>query len=278
MPIRPTPEIGLDTSRAAPGPATVRLFELDVSCMTYAQSLEWIGEVLRNKEQRACIFSGNVDQVVRFHSEPDFRKAYSVASLVLPDGMPLVWCARGLGLPLGERVAGIDLLNGLCAVAAQQGHSCYFLGARPEVLAATRNNLRIRFPGLAICGSHHGYFSDDDGAILRDIEASKPSILFVGMGSPRQEFWLQHNFPRLPCQVALAVGGAFDVIGGRIRRAPEPVQKAGLEWLWRTAQEPKRLWRRYLVQDTRFFPILLKEVRHRTGRGAGLAAGRTKSS
>jgi N-acetylglucosaminyldiphosphoundecaprenol N-acetyl-beta-D-mannosaminyltransferase len=249
-------------------PATVRLFGLSLSGMSYQRTVQRVAEqAFRAEGQRLCIFSANVDQVVRYHSDPAFQEAYAGADLILPDGMPLVWCARGLRLPLRERVTGIDLLGGLCGAAALDAAPCYFLGARPETLRSAVRNLKARFPGLAVCGSHPGYF-DDDAAVVRQINATDPVLLFVGMGSPRQELWLKRNFSRLHCKVALAVGGALDVLAGDRKRAPVPVQNMGLEWLWRLGQEPRRLWRRYLVKDARFLAIVWRELRNHAGTAA----------
>lgn len=244
-------------------PATVRLLGLKLSCMTYRETLVWLDRnVLRTPGQRVCAFSANADQTVRCHAEPEFRRMYDEAGLVVPDGMALVWASRLLGEALPERVTGIDLMQGLCELAARNRYRCFLLGSRPPVLAAAVHNLRARYPGLLICGSHSGYFSDDS-AVVEAVNAAQPEIVFVGMGSPRQEAWLQRNFPRLHCPLALPVGGAFDVLAGRLRRAPLPVQKLGMEWLWRMLQEPRRLGRRYLLDDSRFLAIFLHELRSR---------------
>lgn len=251
--------------RAAPGFAadTVPLFGLNLSRMTYARTLDWLeSNVLASETGHACVFSANVDQMVRRHSDARFRESYRVADLVVPDGMPLVWAARLLGRPVAERVTGIDLLYGLCRRAALAHRRCFLLGSEKEVARAAADRLARLFPGLVLCGWHDGYFSQD-GAVVAAINAARPEILFVGMGSPRQEMWLQRNFARLACRLALPVGGAFEVIAGRRRRAPRLLQRSGMEWAWRLLQEPRRLGPRYLLDDVQFLRLLAAELRAR---------------
>ncbi len=246
-------------------PPTVALFGLNLSCMTYLETLDWLDqEVLQKPPARVRVFSANVDQLMRRRHDPAFRETYRFADLVIADGMPVVWSSRLAGQPLPERVAGIDLMLGLCQRAARGGHRCFLLGAEPEVCARAGEVLQQSMAGLLLGGCHHGYFRED-GPVVDAIHASGADILFVGMGSPRQERWLRNNFPRLRCRLALPVGGSFEVLAGRRRRAPVLLQKSGMEWVWRLAQEPRRLARRYLVEDLRFLPLALREIRSRRG-------------
>jgi N-acetylglucosaminyldiphosphoundecaprenol N-acetyl-beta-D-mannosaminyltransferase len=241
------------------------LFGMALSRMDYRQTLEWLAaEILAREQQRACVFSANVDQVVRYARDPAFRRAYGAAALVVPDGMPVVWASRLAGVPVPERVSGIDLLYGLCAFCTGAGLRCFLLGAHARECGRAAASLQNNFPGLQISGCHDGYFADDEPVVAM-INAAQPDVLFVGMGSPRQEQWLERNFARLRCRLALPVGGALEVIAGARRRAPLFVQKLGMEWAWRLAQEPRRLARRYLVEDLKFFALVLHELRQRRG-------------
>jgi len=230
--------------------------------MSYVDTLDWLDDVLQRKESRACVFSANVDQLVRYRNDPKFRDTYKIADLIIPDGMPVVWSSKLVGASVPERVAGIDLLYGLCARAAQRGNRCFLLGAHLDVVQAAADSLKRRFPRLLICGWHHGYFQRDELA-TNAINASRADLLFVGMGSPRQEIWLKNNFPKLCCRLAMPVGGSFEVLAGRRRRAPDFLQKSGMEWAWRMLQEPRRLGKRYLVEDWRFVPMVFEELRFR---------------
>ena len=175
--------------------------------------------------------------------------AYGHADLVTADGAGLVWASRQLGQPLPERVTGIDLLNELCQRAADRRYRVFLLGSRPSVANEAADVLHRRHPELRIVGTQHGYFDDDDHSdtILRAINARRPDLLFVGMGVPRQEIWMRRYAPRLAVPVVMSVGGSFDVLAGRVRRAPQSWQTLGLEWLWRAILEPHRLWRARLI-------------------------------
>jgi N-acetylglucosaminyldiphosphoundecaprenol N-acetyl-beta-D-mannosaminyltransferase len=254
-------------SSPAKGFSPVRLFGLGLSPLSYPQTLAWLNEQLQINGRRQCVFTANVDQVVRYARDPEFRRAYDAADLVVADGMPLVWSADWLGQGLRERVAGIDLLHGLCGLSAAEGHRCYLLGARPEVNAEALRNLIAAYPRLRICGTHSGYF-EHDRPVVEAINQAETEVLFVGMGSPRQELWLGRNWAALNCRIALTVGGAFDVIAGKLSRAPLHLQKLGLEWMWRLLQEPRRLGRRYLIEGGKFLPLLWREWQDRRRKSA----------
>src|ERR1051326_5935614 len=217
-------------------PDTVDLFGLKLSRMSYVHTLDWLEKVLQAQNSRACVFSANVDQLVRYRNDPDFRDTYKIADLIIPDGMPLVWSSKLVGSSVPERVAGIDLLCGLCGRAAQSGQRCFLLGARIDVAQAAADSLRQRFSRLVVCGWHHGYFQRDE-PVVDAINRAQTDLLFVGMGSPRQEVWLGNNFSKLHCRLAMPVGGSFEVLAGRRRRAPVVLQKSGMEWAWRMLQE-----------------------------------------
>ncbi len=180
--------------------------------------------------------------LMRARTDPRLRDCYARADLVTADGTGIVWAARWLGAPLPGRVTGIDLMTALCARAARRGRRVYLLGAKPGVAAAAAARLRARFPGLQVVGTEHGYFDDDDDAVAR-VRAARPDLLFVGMGVPRQERWLVENRRKLGVPLMMGVGGSFDVLSGRLRRAPRLWQRLGLEWLYRLCLEPHRLGR-----------------------------------
>jgi len=174
-----------------------------------------------------------------------------------------VWASRLLGDPLPERVAGIDLMARLVEAAEEHGYRVFFLGATPGVLARAVAELRARHPRLHVAGARDGYFRpDEESAVREEIRAAAPDILFVAMGSPRKEHWVAAA-PDLDVGFAMGVGGSLDVIAGHVRRAPRLVQRLGLEWLFRLAQEPRRLVRRYVTTNTRFLLLLTRELTHR---------------
>jgi N-acetylglucosaminyldiphosphoundecaprenol N-acetyl-beta-D-mannosaminyltransferase len=206
----------------------------------------------------------NAAKLVEYDRNPRMAEIIRGCEIVNADGQAVVWAARMLRRPLPERVAGIDLMHELMAAAARDGRRVYLLGARPEVLADAARRFEEQNPGLQIAGSQHGWFSDDESpAVVQAIRDAKPDLLFVAMSSPRKEYWLSEHLTALGVPFAMGVGGAFDVVAGLTRRAPRWMQRAGLEWFFRLAQEPRRLWRRYLVSNVRFARLVLRDLRSR---------------
>jgi N-acetylglucosaminyldiphosphoundecaprenol N-acetyl-beta-D-mannosaminyltransferase len=184
------------------------------------------------------------------------------ADLVTADGMSIVWASRLLGQPLKQRVTGIDLFERLVDRAAEQGWSVYFLGSREEsVRGVTEKSLKSH-PTLRIAGWHNGYFdASESESVAKAIRASRADLLFVAMGSPVQELWIASNLERTGVRFAMGVGGSFDHLSGFARRAPGWMQRAGLEWLYRLMREPRRLWRRYLVGNSAFIWLVVRQCR-----------------
>jgi len=180
------------------------------------------------------------------------------ADLVTADGMSVVWGARVLGGRLPGRVTGIDTMELLVARAAKRGWRVFFLGAKPEAVAAAVDNLRRANPGLAVAGFRDGYFRGRGAEVVATIRAAAPDVLFVAMGSPAQEVFFDEHLGDLGARFCLGVGGSFDHIAGLSRRAPVWMQRAGLEWLHRFASEPRRLWRRYLIGNARYAALLVR--------------------
>jgi N-acetylglucosaminyldiphosphoundecaprenol N-acetyl-beta-D-mannosaminyltransferase len=219
---------------------------------------------------RGYVVTPNVDHVVRLRRDAAFRRAYEGAAFVVADGMPLVWASRLLGRPLKGRVTGADLLPALCAVAAARGYSVFLLGGGDGVAPRAAAALLARFPGLRIAGTHTPPpgFGDAPGPVEAALDAvarARPDILFVGLGAPKQELWVHAHWDRIAATVAVCCGAAIDFAAGARSRAPGWVQHAGVEWLWRLLHEPKRLWRRYLVDDVAFLGIFLREWWHLRG-------------
>lgn len=203
----------------------------------------------------------NAAKIVAIQTDERLRASVRGCELVSADGQALVWASRILGAPLPARVAGIDLMERLLALAEDRGYRVYFLGAEESVLVLAVQRIRTRHPRLRIAGSHHGYFPESEsGEIAALIERSRSDILFVAMSSPRKEYWITDHRAQLgPC-LSVGVGGALDVVAGVTARAPEWLQHAGLEWLFRLVQEPRRLWRRYLVSNASFVSLVAREA------------------
>lgn len=203
----------------------------------------------------------NTAKLVSLRDDPKLRRIVNACGLINADGQGVVWASRLLGDPLPARVAGIDLMHELIALAERRRYRVYFLGARAEVLDRALERVRERHPRLEIAGSRDGYFSDDEAAaVAAAIRATRPDIVFVAMSSPRKEYFLGAHGPGLGAPFAMGVGGAIDVVAGVTRRAPAAWQRAGLEWLFRLLQEPRRMFRRYAVTNTRFAGLIARSL------------------
>lgn len=176
--------------------------------------------------------------------DPELAPVLRGAALVIPDSVGIVWAARLLRDTAAHRHAGIDLLFEICAVSAKAGYKVYLLGSAHGVAEKTAENLKKLFPGLVICGTHHGYLmKQDESEVVKDVSSSGADILFVGMSVPHQEKWIARNLEKLGVPVVMGIGGSFDVISGSLKRAPVWIQNCGFEWLFRTLQQPWRFFR-----------------------------------
>jgi N-acetylglucosaminyldiphosphoundecaprenol N-acetyl-beta-D-mannosaminyltransferase len=195
----------------------------------------------------------NTAKLVSLHDDDRLREIVQRCDLVNADGQAVIWASRLLGDPLPERVAGIDLMVELLGLAERKGYRVYILGARQDVLDQAVARIRERYPRLQFAGWRNGYFSSaEEAQVCAEIRASRPHIVFVAMSTPRKEYFLAERGPDLGAEFVMGVGGAVDVIAGLTRRAPVTWQRLGLEWLFRLLQEPRRMFTRYAVTNTRF--------------------------
>jgi len=213
----------------------------------------------------------NIDILLTARSDPEHWAACRAAHLIVADGMPIVWASRLLGVGLPSRIAGADLALALVERAAARGHSVFLLGGRPEVGVRAATYLAKRWPALSIAGQVSPPFGFEDDVeanqrVVAAIRSARPQLLLVAFGAPKQEKWLHRHLSDCNVPVGVGVGGTFDFWAGTVRRAPRVLGSVGLEWLWRLAVEPRRLWRRYLIRDLGFVPLLLRELLKR-GRG-----------
>jgi N-acetylglucosaminyldiphosphoundecaprenol N-acetyl-beta-D-mannosaminyltransferase len=203
----------------------------------------------------------NAAKIVAMRHDESLHRLVDRCELITADGQAVVWASRLLGDPLPARVAGIDLMLELLALAEQRGYRVYVLGARPDVLAQAIARLRERHPRLVIAGWHHGYFKlAEERSVAAAIRAARPDLLFVAMSTPRKEYFLGRWGRAIDVPFSMGVGGAIDVVAGVTRRAPDVVQRLGLEWAFRLSQEPRRLFRRYLVTNIEFLRLTAREL------------------
>jgi N-acetylglucosaminyldiphosphoundecaprenol N-acetyl-beta-D-mannosaminyltransferase len=201
----------------------------------------------------------NAAKLVAMQNDEELRRIIAGCALVSADGQAVVWASRLLGDPLPARVAGIDLMHELLGLSERKGYRIFILGAKQDVLDQAIANARERYPNVRIVGTHHGYFEDGEAAdVAERVQAARADILFVAMPSPRKEYWLGEYGTRIDVPFVMGVGGSIDVLAGQTRRAPRVLQRLGLEWAYRLAQEPRRLFTRYLVGNARFCLLVLK--------------------
>jgi len=217
-----------------------------------------IGDLARG-DGHALVVTLGTEMVVRARTDERFRAAINGSALSLCDTIGVMYAARLHGAPVCERVAGIDLIDPLCAAFAREGVPVYLLGGKGDTAQLAAAVLRARHPGLVVAGARDGYFSQaEDAAVASGIARSGARVLFAGLGSPRQELWIAERLKETGCAVGLGVGGSFDVLAGKVERAPELWRKLNVEWLYRLVREPQR-WRRQLALP-RFVWLALCEL------------------
>ncbi len=232
----------------------------DVDNLSMQETLSRVGEFIASGRPHQHVVI-NADKVVKAHRDPALRQIINDCALINADGMPVVWASRLLGKPLKERVTGVDLFENLMRHAAEQGWRVYLLGAREEVVSAVADTFRTRYPALRLAGYRNGYWkSEEEADVVRQVAEARPDILFVAISSPKKEQFLGCYQAQMKVPFAMGVGGTFDVVVGKTRRAPLWMQKTGFEWFYRFLQEPRRMFRRYFVEDMYFFVMLGKAM------------------
>ncbi len=201
----------------------------------------------------------NVAKLVHMQTDAQLRESVEACDIINIDGMGVVLGARALGHEVPERVAGVDLFQNLIAMSEQEALPVYLLGATEEVVTETAKRLQAEHPKLKLTGYHHGYFWDDEEAVVNHIRVSGAKLLFVAITSPKKENFINKWQDRLGVSFVMGVGGTFDVVAGKVNRAPLWMQQYGLEWFYRIIQEPRRMWKRYLVTNSKFAWYLLRE-------------------
>jgi len=231
---------------------------IPIDCLTMEQTLARVEEMIASGQphQHMAI---NAGKVVSMTKDPELLRVVVGCDLINADGAAIVYASRVLGQPLPERVAGVDLFTLLVERAAERGWRPYFLGAKEEVVSEVVRRFEALYPQLRVAGCRNGYFRDEDEpGIAQAIRESGADLLFVAITSPKKEKFLGRWMPEMGVPYCMGVGGSFDVVAGVTQRAPRVLQDAGLEWFWRFAQEPRRMWRRYLVGNTTFVARVLQ--------------------
>jgi N-acetylglucosaminyldiphosphoundecaprenol N-acetyl-beta-D-mannosaminyltransferase len=252
-------------------PPRAEVLGIPLAVSHYEEVIDWMDAMIA-ANGRGYLTAAAVNLVMSAHEDPDARAAVLGASLAVPDGQPLVWALRALGHTRATRVYGPDLMVHFCARAARAGTPIYLYGGRtPEALELLESRLRERFPGLRIAGGFSPPFralsAEEEERAIADINSSGAAVVWVGTGQPKQEKWMLRMRSRLDAPLLVGVGAAFDFHAGLVTQAPRWMQRSGLEWVYRLAREPRRLWRRYARYNPRFLAGFLRQyLRHRLAR------------
>lgn len=224
------------------------------------ETLEMVDNAISKKEHIHHVVV-NAGKIVAMQNDSQLRQSVNESNLINVDGQAVVWASKILGKPLKERVAGIDLMEKLVELAHKKKYKIFFFGAKEEIVKKVVENYSEKYSPSIIAGYRNGYFNkQDEQQIARNISSSGANILFVAISSPTKENFLYQNKKLLnKVNFVMGVGGSFDVVAGKVKRAPLWMQNLGLEWFYRFAQEPRRMWRRYLVGNSKFIFLVLKE-------------------
>lgn len=242
--------------------ARMKFMNTEVDNLTMDETLVEIDKLIQTNKN-AYVVTPNVDHIVQLERGGELCKVYRDADLILTDGKPLIWISKWYGTPIKEKISGSDLFPLLCKMAAEKGYTMFFLGAAEGVAATAAKNLMKRYKGLNVVGTYsppYGFEKDEAemAKIEKMIKAVHPHILIVGLGCPKQELFILHYKDRLGVPISLGLGASLDFEAGNIKRAPKWMANHGLEWLFRITQDPKRLAKRYLVDDRKIFGLAIK--------------------
>jgi N-acetylglucosaminyldiphosphoundecaprenol N-acetyl-beta-D-mannosaminyltransferase len=239
----------------------VDILGVGVSAIDMRIALELIEGWISNGDRQYVCVTG-VHGIIESQRDPGLRDAHNRSGLTTPDGMPLVWAGRAAGARTMERVYGPDLMLAFCDLAKARGFSSFFYGGRPGVANRLARRLEDLYPGLRVAGTYSPPFrapsAAEDEEIVRLINEARPDVVWVGLGTPKQELWMAAHTAALDASVLIGVGAAFDIHAGLSPQAPRWMQRSGLEWAFRLAHEPRRLWRRYLYSNPRFLADIAK--------------------
>ena len=233
-----------------------------LNCLMDISTMEEIVSIIENRITKNVFTQHvvvNVAKLINMRTDFALRNSVETCDIINIDGMGVVLGARFLGHNVPERVAGVDLFYELLAMSAEKKFSVFLLGAKDDVVTKTAEKVQQLYPGLKIAGYHHGYFWDDEAAMVEKIRQSGAQLLFVAITSPKKENFINRWKDQLGVNFVMGVGGTFDVVSGEVKRAPLWMQNWGLEWLYRVIQEPGRMWKRYLTTNTKFAFLLINE-------------------
>jgi len=238
----------------------INILNTEIVDLSMAETISIVKETIETQKS-INLTDINAGKIIQIKDDPNMQKYVADSDIIQADGQAVIWASKFLNKPLKERVAGIDLVHNLAEMAHKNGFKIFLFGAKEEVVKKVKEKFSNEFNLTLIAGYRNGYFKpEDEPEIAEQISKSGANILFVGITSPIQERFLYQNKEILKgVNFKMGVGGSFDVISGKTKRAPQWMQKSGLEWFYRFLQEPKRMWKRYLVGNTKFIMLVFRE-------------------
>lgn len=240
----------------------MKFMNIEIDNLTMVETLKEV-ERLVSERKGAYVVTPNVDHIVKLENDKELKRVYDNADLILTDGKPLLWIAKLYGKPIKEKISGSDLFPLLCKMAAKNGYKMFFLGAAEGIAAKAAENLMTKYKGLNVVGTYSPpYGFENDAEEIRKIKKmiieKRPDILIVGLGCPKQEKFMFHYCKELEVPVSFGLGASFDFEAGNIKRAPKWMSEHGLEWLFRITQDPKRMFKRYIIDDRKIISLIWK--------------------
>ena len=240
----------------------INILGVGISAVTPSTACQLIAQWIEAKK-KIFVCVAPVSTIVDCQKSQDYRNLVNQAAMVTPDGMPVVWLRKWRGNKMIQRTYGPDLMLALSEFGQDKGFRHYYYGGSPQVCEALKKNLKKRFAQLHVAGQYsppfHAEFRRESQEVIDDINRAKPDILWVGLGSPKQDYWMREHRDVIDAPVMIGIGAAFDFLSGHKMQAPRWIQRSGLEWLFRLCCEPKRLWRRYLIGNTQFVYYVIKD-------------------
>lgn len=242
--------------------ARIKFMNTDIDNLTMAETLNEIDKLIQ-KKNCSYVVTPNVDHIVRLEKDEELQKVYKNASLILTDGKPLIWISKWYKTPIKEKISGSDLFPRVCQLAANKNYTMYLLGAAEGVADTAAKNLMKKYPGLNMVGTYSPPFGfekskQEMNKIKTQIQDVHPDILIVGLGCPKQEKFMYYHCKELGVPISFGLGASIDFEAGNIKRAPKWMSNHGLEWLYRFSKEPKRLFKRYFVDDLKIIQVARK--------------------
>lgn len=240
----------------------VKLLNIEVDNLSMDEAVNEIDKLVKRKKP-SYVVTPNVDHIIKLETDVEFKQIYEDADLILTDGMPLIWISKCKGRPIKEKVSGSDLFPKVCELASHRRYKIFLLGAAEGVALKAAENLEHKYKGIQIAGCYSPKYGFENNKaeiekIINIVKSAEPDILAVGLGAPKQEKFIHKYLHELNVPVSLAIGASIDFEAGNIKRAPKFMQKSGFEWLYRLIKEPRRLFKRYLVDDIKILSLINK--------------------